>query len=84
MKKRKLFLLTLPLLLTSCNMQLIDLDYKFTKAHLVSAEKCVSIKSWNNYEDGDMVQITLNDGTTVLGHSNEIVLIDGTCPYCNK
>ena len=81
---KKLFLLPLVALsLTGCNRQLVDLELdKFDKAHLVSEHKCVTIKQWNNYEDEDMVQIKLKDDSIVLGHSNEIILVKGTCPYC--
>lgn len=83
---KKLILLPLiALSLAGCNRQLVDLELdKFDKAHLVSEHKCVDIKQWNNYEDGDMVQIKLADGSIVLGHSNEIILIKGYCPYCGK
>lgn len=70
--------------LTSCNMQFIDLSYSFTQAHFVSKNECVEIESWNNYDDGDMVQIKIKDGATLLGHSAEIVLVSGKCPYCGK
>lgn len=86
MKKNKKLLLpallALTLSLASCNEQIFDLNYQFEKAHLISVEKCVDIKSWRNYDDGDMVQITLYDDTIMLGHSREIILIKGECPYC--
>ena len=86
MKKLGLILLT-SIALCGCdgmgNMERgADWKNQFEKAHLVSAEKCVEIKSWRNYEDGDMVQVTLKNDTVMLGHSNEIILIHGTCPYC--
>lgn len=81
---KKLFLLPLiALSLAGCNRQLVDLELdKFDTAHLVSAHKCVEIKKWNNYENSDMVQVTLKDGSIVLGYPNEIILIKGHCPYC--
>ena len=70
--------------LTGCNRQLIDFELdSFDYAHLVSEHKCVKISRWNNYQDGDMVQVKLEDGSLILGHSNEIILIKGNCPYCS-
>lgn len=87
-KKIKTLLAIIPLLaLTGCdvfNEQIVDTSWSFDKVHLVSAEKCYKIKSWKNFEDGDMVQVQLDDETKMLGHSNELILINGNCPYCNK
>lgn len=85
--KKKLLLTLLSLFslsLASCNQQILDTDYKFDKAHLVSEHKCVEIAQWNNYENSDMVQIKLKDGSILLGYPTEIVLVKGTCPYCGK
>lgn len=79
-------LLIVSMTLAGCNgfnEQIIDMKYNYSKAHLISANKCVEIKRWANYEDGDMVQIVLPDDSVILGHSNEIVLVYKNCPYCH-
>ena len=62
-----------------CNKQIIDLNYKFDKAYVVMGDevKEVSIKSWNDYENSDMVQITTTDGDVYLTHSANIILAGG-------
>ena len=84
MKKILLFVVTIlsVVTLSACNAQVFDFNYEFEKVHLVSEHKCIEIKSWKNFDDSDMVQLTLKDDTVVLGHSNEIVLIKDNCPYC--
>jgi hypothetical protein len=84
MKIRK-FILPMIFLLTSCNKQIYDFNYNFTKIHLKSLNKCLEIKSWNDYE-GDMIQVTLKDeaNTVMVISDTEATLIKGTCPYCNK
>lgn len=41
-----------------CNKQIIDLNYKFDKAYIILGDEAkeVTIKSWNDYEESDMVQ----------------------------
>lgn len=64
---------------SGCNKQIIDLNYKFDKAYIILGEevKEVSIKSWNDYEASDMVQITTTDGEVYLTHSTNIILAGG-------
>ena len=64
---------------TACNYQVIDTNYKFTEAIIFreDGEEWVEIKSWCDYEDSDMIQITLTDGTVMLTHSTNVILI---CP----
>ena len=65
-----------------CNKQLIDLNYKFTKVHIIDEGKCYEIKTWRDYDDGEQIQINFKDYGTCLFHSNQIVLVEGKCPYC--
>ena len=82
MKKLK-FLLLLPLLMLSgCNKQLFDTNFKFTKVHVFQTNKCYEITSWTDYEDGDQIQVKIKDFGTCLFHSNQIVLIESKCPFC--
>ena len=35
----------------------------------------INVKSWTDYQDGDQIQVTADDGTTYLVHSSNITLI---------
>lgn len=80
---KKLIITTLALLmliatLTACgNRQLFDTTYKFDHAIISLPNGDVidgKIDSWIDYEDGDQIQVKIND-TTYLVHSSNIVLI---------
>jgi hypothetical protein len=62
---------------TGYNRSFFDLTYNFTEAIVFRAdgEDHVKVKSWCDYENSDMIQITLEDGTTYLTHSTNIILI---------
>lgn len=64
-------------LLCSCNMTLLDTTYSFEEAIIFRAdgEQRVKIKSWCDYENSDMIQITLENGDVYLTHSSNIILI---------
>lgn len=87
MKKLKLFLLFAisAMTLCSCNKTILDLNYQFTHAHLISQNQCMEIKEWDDYSDSCMVQIKTKEGLMLLAHSSELVLISSQkdCPYCN-
>lgn len=81
MKKLLIFAITVILIL-SClvgcgNRQLFDTKYTFNYAYVQwpdgSSEK-LAIKSWRDFEDGDQVQITLENGNTYIFHSENCVL----------
>lgn len=59
--------------LTGCNRQIIDLNYSFTKA-IIEGVGEIDIKSWTDYENSDMIQITGTDGTVYLTHSSNVIL----------
>ena len=69
------------LTMSGCNQQIIDLTYKFDYALVSfpdgSSEK-IKIRSWTDFGDGDQIQITAEDGTTYLFHSENIVLVKET------
>lgn len=65
--------------LTGCNYnkQIVDLDYNYNYAIIerYDGEQKIAIKSWRDYENSDMVQITLEDGSVYLTHSSRIILV---------
>ena len=65
-------------MLCACgNVTLIDTHYTFTEAAIMryDGEQHVKIKGWRNYENSDMVQIIMEDGTVYLTHSSNVILI---------
>lgn len=64
--------------LSSCNYQIVDLEYSFTHAYISygdgTVEK-VEIRGWRDYEDGEQIQITAKDGTVYLVSSYNCVLV---------
>ncbi len=65
----------------SCNYQMIDLNYKFTKAYIKIGEEwqTVEVSQWADYE-GEQIQITLKDGTVLVLHSANCILYNGELP----
>lgn len=71
------------LALTGCsgnigyNKQVADLNYKFTRAiiHFADGDMEIEIRSWCDYDDSDMVQVTATDGTIYYTHGSNIILI---------
>lgn len=83
MKKIKLGLLALiTLFITSCNKQIVDLQYKYKSAILTfdgwKTSQCYELKKWTDYE-GEQLQLTLKDGTVILISSINAILISSTC-----
>lgn len=63
---------------TGCNRQVLDFNYRFNKAIVGlpdGTHKVVKIKKWNDFPDGDQIQVIAEDGTVYLGHSMNILLI---------
>ena len=77
MKKKFLALAVIcTLLLTGCNRQIVDVNYKFDRAIISLPDGEIiegKIDSWRDYE-GDQIQVKI-DGKTYLVHSTDIVLI---------
>lgn len=61
-------------MLSGCNKQIIDLDYSFNYAVIEGVGE-VKVKSWNDYENSDMIQVTDTDGSVYLTHSSNVALI---------
>lgn len=63
----------------ACNKQVIDLNYKFNRAeirHFDGSVEFVDVAKWNDYEDGDVVQIITNDGKKILTHYCNVILYE--------
>lgn len=64
--------------LTSCNQQIWDFNYKYDYAIIQLGNGKVvegKIKYWTDYEDGEQLQITMEDGTVYLTSSFNCTLI---------
>ncbi len=61
------------------NRQTVDTVYTFNYAYITCGNETVGgeVKSWMDYEDSDMVQVTFTDGTVYYTHGSNIVLIKG-------
>lgn len=73
-----LFALLMPLFLSGCNMQVVDLKYNFNYAQISMPDgSCVEgeVQSWVDYEDSDVVQLKI-DGVTYLTHYTNVVLMN--------
>ena len=70
-------LLIIPLMLSGCNKQMVDITYSFERAIVYLPNGDVvegEVQSWRDYEDGDQIQVKI-DGKTYLVHSSNVVLI---------
>ena len=75
-----LLVLVCVLCLCGCNKTVIDTKYQFNHAFVALPDgSCVDgpIRSWTDWDDSDMLQVTFTDGTTYYTHSSNIVLIAG-------
>lgn len=85
--KKKIIILILVVMLvclaifSGCNMQIIDLNYKFTNAYVKIGEEWVDLEivSWKDYE-GEQMQLKLADGTVFIVHSANCILYNGELP----
>jgi len=59
------------------NRTLVDLVYGYDEAIISrgDGEQRIQVKSWCDYENSDMIQVTATDGTTYLTHSSNLILI---------
>ena len=76
---KKLLLVLMLVMLAGCgNIDVIDTNWSFDKAMIkLPNDECivVDVKSWRDYADGDMVQITDDADTVYLTSSYNVVLI---------
>ena len=70
-------LVSIVLIMSGCNQQIVDLNYKYNKAILIEGNDRIEfdIKSWNDYDDSDMVQFTTTDGAVYYTHSSNVIFI---------
>ena len=63
--------------LTGCNKQVFDFQYTFDTAVItINGETNVySINSWTDYQDGEQLQLTLQDGSVILVSSYNTILV---------
>ena len=69
--------LSLALVTTGCNKQLVDMTYSYEYAIIGLPNGEVvegKVSSWTDFEDGDQIQVKI-DGKTYLVHSSNVVLI---------
>ena len=80
MRNKRLVLLVvvlMSLLLVGCNKQLIDTTYSFDRAIISLPNGEIvegKIQSWKDFDDGDQVQVKINE-KTYLVHTMNVVLI---------
>ena len=70
-------LLALSLVLTGCNMQVVDLTYTFNYAYILLPNgECIEgkVDSWTDYDDGDQIQVVIK-GVTYLTDTTRCVLV---------
>lgn len=66
--------------------KVVDLNLKFDKARINMGDEWIDVdlKKWTDYEDGDQLQLTLEDGTVMVVHSMNCILYKGTLPGGNE
>lgn len=80
MKKIKIILvlaIVTALLLTGCNKQILDFQYDFDAAivTLNGESKLYRIDQWTDYQDGEQLQLTLQDGSVILVSTYNTILV---------
>jgi len=74
-----LSVLMMVVMLAGCgNKDLWDTNYTFDKAIISMPDGTIlegKVSKWNDYEDGDQIQVMIN-GSVYLVHSSNIVLIN--------
>ena len=72
-----MIVMTLLVVMSGCNRQLIDTTWSFEKAiiFLPDGGKIEGkVTSWGDYDNSDMIQVSV-DGKMYLTHSSNVVLI---------
>lgn len=80
-----LFLALMALLLTGCNMQVIDLNYKFRGIYFNDGTQWhyIEVDSWTDYGDGDDYQFK-KDGVAFLINSKNFILVEQRTDYFDE
>lgn len=71
--------LSVLVVLSGCNLQVIDTTWKYDKAYINVGDHTIECKvqSWKDYQESDMIQVKCTDGRSFLGHSSAIILQSG-------
>lgn len=70
--------IALTLVLSGCNAQFVDTVWSYKEAYIRLYDgKYVhgNVVSWKDWEDSDVIQVTLDNGNTYYSHASNIVLI---------
>ena len=73
-----IMLIMLVAVMSGCNRAMFDTHFAFDEAMVALPDGTFvkgPVSSWNDYEDGDQLQVTI-DGVTYLTHASNVVLID--------
>lgn len=73
--KTLLCILGICIVLSGCNKQVFDFDYAFKEAYIIDTGETIKIKSWNDYDNSDMIQFTDTDGKVYMTHSSNVILM---------
>jgi len=79
MKKLLVVFALTAFILSGCNRQIIDTTWVYTYAKVLTPDGILEgeISSWRDYDQSDMIQVKFKDGTSVLTHSSNVILISG-------
>lgn len=77
-----LLVLALGFTLVGCgyNKTIVDANYRFNYAYIAMPDgTCIkgNVKSWKDWKDSDMIQVTFTDGTIYYTHSSNVILTVG-------
>lgn len=74
---KRLIIIATALMLMGCNMQVIDTTWRYDYVYITLPEGLVEgeVRSWTDYTDSDMVQVTMEDGTVYYTHGSNVVLV---------
>lgn len=77
--KKVLIISMFLLILTGCNLQVIDTTWKYDWAYINVGDETIrcEVNSWKDYTESDMIQVRCKDGRSFLGHSSAIILQSG-------
>ena len=65
-----------------CNYQILDTQYAYNYAYMKIGDEWVNvpIAKWADYEDGEQLQVILQDGSVILTSSINCILYYGELP----
>ena len=72
-----LMLIVLAAMMAGCNYKMFDTTWSFDRAIFTLPDGTIidgTVQSWKDFEDGDQIQVRVND-VTYLVHSRNVVLM---------